>query len=105
MRASLEQLSGVNPDMDGAGAALWSAVAQEMRVARDLVEELAGVLVADEHFVLDYLDQFQAFDLIVQHMDEAAALLDRVVAGESVEDAVARVRLSSVQERLRAALV
>lgn len=85
-------------------AALCAAVAQELRETRQLVEELASVLVADERFVLDYLDQLQAFDLIVQHVDEAATLLDRVAGGTHPADAVGGVRLAAVQQRLLAAL-
>lgn len=84
--------------------ALCAAVAHEMRVTRGLLEELAAVLIADERFVLDYLDQFQAFDLIVQHVDESAALLDRVAHGQNPAAAIDGVRLAVVQQRLRAAL-
>jgi hypothetical protein len=87
-----------------AAAPLWQALAQEMRVARQLLEQLAGVLVTDERFVLDYIDQLQAFDLIAQHVDESAALLDRVAGGQSPGEAVGQVRLSVMQDRLRAAL-
>ena len=104
MGVALEQLNGVSTGMDGPCAALCGAIAQEMRVARGLLEELAAVLVADERFVMDYLDKLQAFDLIAQQMDEGATLLDRVAAGESIDEAVECVRLTSVQERLRAAL-
>ena len=89
---------------ESAAAPLWQALAQEMRVARELLEQLAGVLVNDERFVLDYIDQLQAFDLIAQHVDESAALLDRVAGGQSPDDAVGAVRLSVMQDRLRAAL-
>lgn len=92
-------------DRTDSDAALYGAVAQEIRVARGLLEDLAAVLVADERFVADYMDQLQAFDLIIQHVDESAALLDRVAAGQTVGEAVGRVRLTVVQERLRAALV
>lgn len=89
---------------EGAAAPLWQALAHEMRVARGLLEQLAGVLVTDERFVLDYIDQLQAFDLIAQHVDESAALLDRVAGGQSPGEAVGQVRLSVMQDRLRAAL-
>ena len=85
-------------------AALFAAVAQEMRVARGLLEELAAVLVADERFVRDYLDQLQAFDLIAQHVDENATLLDRIAGGQRPAEAVDGVRLTAIQQRLRAAL-
>ncbi|WP_395395787.1 hypothetical protein WBP07_12180 [Novosphingobium sp. BL-8A] len=90
--------------LEGHGASLCQAIAQEMRVARELLEELAGVLVADERFVAEYIDQLQAFDLIVQHVDESAALLDRVAGGSGLGEALGQVRLNVMQERLRAAL-
>ncbi|TCM17723.1 hypothetical protein EDF56_10565 [Novosphingobium sp. PhB165] len=95
--------------MEGDGAPLCQApfghaLAHEMRVARELLEELAGVLVSDERFVADYLDQLQAFDLIAQHVDESAALLERVAAGQPLPDALGQVRLNVMQARLRAAL-
>ena len=85
-------------------AALCVAVAQEMRVTRGLVEELAAVLVADARFASDYLHQLQAFDLIVQHVDESAALLDRVAGGQGTGVAIDGIRLAAMQQRLRAAL-
>lgn len=84
--------------------ALCAAVAGEMREARRLVEELAAVLVADERFVMDYMDQLQAFDLIVQYIDESATLLDRVAHGQDMRMAIDAVRLAAVQQRLRAAI-
>lgn len=84
--------------------ALNSAVAEEMRLIRSLLEELAEVLVADEHFATNYLDQLQRFDLLIQCTDESAAVLDRLAEGASSHDAIAPVRLTMVQDRLRAAL-
>ncbi|HSX55625.1 MAG TPA: hypothetical protein VLG14_10025 [Sphingomonas sp.] len=89
---------------DGPHAALCAAVAQEMRVARGLLEDLAAVLVADERFVRDYIDQLQAFDLIAQHVDENATLLERIAGGQRPAEAVDGVRLTAIQQRLRAAL-
>lgn len=90
--------------MESYGAALCQAIAGEMRVARELLEQLAGVLVSDERFVADYLDQLQAFDLIVQHVDETADLLDRMAGGSAIGEALGQVRLNVMQARLRAAL-
>jgi nitrogen-specific signal transduction histidine kinase len=84
-------------------AALCTALADEIRAIRTLVECVADVLVADERFVTDYIEQFQLFDLIVQHADESATLLDRMAEGQSVGEAIERVRLHVVQDRLRAA--
>lgn len=83
---------------------LCAAVADEMRVARQLIEELAGILVADESFVLKYIEQFQTFDLIMQHVEESATLLERFAKNQSISDALDGVRLTAVQERLRTTL-
>lgn len=87
-----------------AGTALFGAVAEEIRKVRMLIEQLAETIVSDERFVADYLEQLQIFDLIIQCSDESADLLDRVAEGQSVSEAIAHVRLSIVQERLRAAV-
>ncbi len=83
---------------------LMTAIAEEMRIVRELLEELAGVLIADERFVLDYVDQLQSFDLIAQHVDESAALLNRIAAGTDFGHSLAQVRLHVMQERLRAVI-
>ena len=85
-------------------ATLHSAVAQELREIRLLVEQLAEHLLSDESFVLAHAQQLQTFDLLVQHADEAAHLLDRMAQGSHISDAVDAVRLDAVQARLRAAL-
>lgn len=87
-----------------AASRLCAAVAQEMRMARQLLEELADVLVADENFILQYIEQFQAFDLIMQHVDESAAVLERFSENQNLDDAIDGVRLTAVQDRLRATL-
>jgi len=87
-----------------AGSVLCAAVATEIRGIRAEIERLADVLVSDPRFAADYLDQLQNFDLIVQHVDENARVLDRLAAGLSVEEAVAPVRLTVIQDRLRAAI-
>jgi hypothetical protein len=91
-----------NPDL--LAALLQSALAEELRHVRKLIEQLAELLVCDEHFAANYVDQLQAFDLLAQHTDESAAVLDRLAAGFGSHDAVAPVRLSAIQTRLRAAL-
>ena len=83
---------------------LHAAVAEEMRLIRDLLEQLAAVLVCDPHFATHYLEQLQAFDLVIQCADESAAVLDRLSEGAHSHDAIAPVRLTAVQDRLRAAL-
>jgi len=83
---------------------LHSAVAEEMRHVRALLEQLAEVLASDEHFATHYLDELQTFDLMIQCTDESAAVLDRLSQGAHSHDAIAPVRLEAIQGRLRAAL-
>ena len=85
-------------------ATLHSALAAELREIRILVEQMAEHLLADEAFVLAHAEELQGFDLLVQHAEEAAHLLDRMAQGSHVTDAVDAVRLDAVQARLRAAL-
>jgi hypothetical protein len=87
-----------------AEAGLLTAVAGEIRAIRALVERTADLLVGDARFVADYMDQFQTFDLMAQCADESAGVLERLAQGMSGEDAVARVRLTAVQQRLTAAI-
>ena len=104
MGAAMKTMGVATSEMSRPQAALFAAVAQEMRVARGLLEELAAVLIADERFVADYLDELQAFDLIVQHVDESATLLERIARGQATAEAIEGVRLTVIQQRLRAAL-
>lgn len=89
---------------DALAALLQSALAEELRHVRQLIEQLAELLVCDEHFTANYVDQLQAFDLMVQYTDESAAVLDRLAAGLGSHAAVDPVRLGAIQARLRAAL-
>ncbi|WP_238475433.1 hypothetical protein [Sphingomonas cavernae] len=83
---------------------LCAAVAEEIRGVRAIIEQLAETLVCDERFATDYLDQLQSFDLVIQQADESADLLDRVAQGQTIHEAIDRVRLTVIQERLRAAI-
>lgn len=83
---------------------LLTAIADEMRAIRALVEQIATPLVADARFVAEHLEQLQNFDLIVQCAEESADVLDRLAAGLSGEDAIALVRLTAIQQRLGAAI-
>ncbi|SEI79286.1 hypothetical protein SAMN05428950_101240 [Sphingomonas sp. OV641] len=83
---------------------LHTAVAEELRHVRVLLEQLSMLLVADEHFALHHLEKMQMFDLLIQCTDESAAVLDRMAAGAKSHDAIEPVRLEVVQDRLRAAL-
>jgi enamine deaminase RidA (YjgF/YER057c/UK114 family) len=96
-----------SPDMlqhDHLLAPLQSAIAVELRHVRTQLEALADTLVSDVHFVAGYIDQLQAFDLLVQLTEESAALLDRVASGTPPKAAVEPVRLGIMQNRLVAAL-
>jgi hypothetical protein len=50
------------------------------------------------------MEQLQAFDLVIQRADESADLLDRMASGSTSTDAVDKVRLSMVQDKLRSAM-
>lgn len=90
--------------IEPARAGLYTALAEEMRDVRKLVEEIAEVLVSDERFIHDYIEMLQKFDLIIQRTDEGADLLDRLAGGHLAHDAIEKVRLTSVQARLQAAI-
>jgi hypothetical protein len=89
---------------DPLSAVLHNVLAGELREIRTKLEALAEVLVCDEHFANNYLEQLQDFDYLVQHADECAGLLQRIGAGESAHEAIQHIRLGAVQERLRLAL-
>jgi hypothetical protein len=85
-------------------ATLHTAIADELRRVRNRVEALAEALVGDTYFVEHFLEQLQAFDMIVQSTDETAAVLERLAAGTDIHTAIAPVRLGCVHQRLHAAL-
>ena len=89
---------------DPYSGALHMVIAGELREMRDMLERLAEVLVADEHFAVSYLEQLQSFDYLVQHADECVNLLERIAGGEDSLTAIGHVRLGVVQDRLRTAL-
>jgi hypothetical protein len=89
---------------DPSSACLQAAIAVELRHIAALLNQLAEVLVGDEHFALHHIDQLQSFDLLVQYADENASVLDRLAQGADPHAAVARVRLTAIQDRLGAAL-
>lgn len=91
-------------DFDPYSGVLHRVMANELREIRDRLEALAEVLVGDEHFAASYLEQLQSFDYLIQHTDECADLMDRIAAGQDSLEAIGRVRLDAVQDRLRAAL-
>lgn len=90
--------------IDDLAITLCAAVAQEIRDVRTLIESLAEVLASDEYLACTYTEQLQTFDLLVQRSQEAADLLECVANGTSTLEAVERVRLNLVQDRIRVAL-
>lgn len=98
--SSVQPLKGYDPY----SGALHAVIAGELREMRDMLERLAEVLVADEHFAASYLEQLQSFDYLVQHADECVNLLERIAGGEDSLTAIGHVRLGVVQDRLRTAL-
>lgn len=85
--------------------ALQAAVAEEIREVRRLLDDLAEVLIGDDHFATNYIEQLQVFDLLAQYADETASVLDRLAGGDHPHAAVAPVRLGVVRDRLAAALL
>jgi len=90
--------------IDHLASSLYAAIASEIRDVRVLIERLADVLVADEHLAMNYMEQLQTFDLVIQRADESADLLDRMASGSTSMDAVDKVRLGLVQDKLRSAM-
>ena len=85
-------------------ARLKTALAVELRDVRGLLEEIAETLTADEQLAMAYTEQLQAFDLAIQRAEESAALLDRMAGGSHPFEAIEGVRLTTVQDRLFAAV-
>ena len=83
-------------------ASLCRAIADEIRMVGNLVEEIANVLVCDEDVAMKHIHRLQAFDLLVQRAGESARLLDRLAAGVHTKHAVDEVCLEELQQRLRA---
>jgi hypothetical protein len=90
--------------IDHLASSLYAAIAVEIRDVRALIEHLAETLVSDEAFAMAYMEQLQTFDLVIQRADESADLLDRMASGSKSWDAVSKVRLGIVQDKLRSAL-
>jgi hypothetical protein len=81
--------------------ALVGALASEVRDLCLMIEELAGALASDDYLALNYLEQFQTFDLLAQRTTETANLLERLAHGADAEESLAQVRLERMQHRLR----
>ena len=90
--------------IDHLAAALYAAIATEIRDVRVLIEHLADTLVSDEAFAMAYMEQLQTFDLVIQRADESADLIDRMAGGAGSLEAISKVRLSVVPDKLRSAL-
>lgn len=90
--------------IDDLAASLYVAIAAEIRDVRVLIEHLADTLVSDEAFAMAYMEQLQTFDLVIQRADESADLIDRMAGGSGSLEAISKVRLGVVQDKLRSAL-
>jgi len=90
--------------LDDLAITLCAAVAEEIRDIRVVLDALAEVLASDEYLAVTYTEQLQTFDLLAQRSEEAAKLLEHVARGTEADAAVEQVRLTFVQDRLRAAL-
>ena len=85
-------------------AKLKTALAEELREVRRLMEQIAETLTSDEQLALAHIEQLQTFDLVIQRAEESAALLDRMAGGSHPLEAIEGVRLAQVQDRLMAAV-
>jgi len=81
-----------------------AAVAEEIRDMRAHIDTLAETLASDEYLACTYTEHLQTFDFLAQLSEEVAVLLERVAAGACLYEAIEKVRLDLVQNRLRAAL-
>jgi hypothetical protein len=89
---------------DDLATTLCAAVAEEIRDVRGLIETVGDVLASDEYLAINYSEQLQTFDLMMQRAQEAADLLERMASGTCSQEAIQQVRLHVMQDRLRAAL-
>lgn len=92
------------PHSETQPAAVYAAIAGEIRTMAQIVEQIADALVCSEQLGNDHIRQFQNFDLVVQYAHENAALLDRLAQGTNTDEAIGSVRLTAMQNRLRANL-
>jgi hypothetical protein len=81
-----------------------AAIAAELRDVSALIKTRADMLVSDESLAITYREVLQTFDLIIHRADESAKLLDQGARGSRSKDAIDRVRLSMVENKLRSAL-
>jgi len=77
-----------------------AAVACELRAIRAEIEKLAMIMVSDRRLVRDHAHHMQSFDLIIQHAEECASLLERIAQGYRMSEALGGVRLAAMQRRL-----
>ena len=78
-------------------------IAAELRDVSARIKTRADVLVSDESLAITYREVLQTFDLVIQRDDESADLLDQGAWGSRSKDAIDRVRLSMVENKLRSA--
>jgi predicted nucleotidyltransferase len=83
---------------------LCSAISNELRDLRRQLERLAERLCLDEEFLLRHVESLQLFDALAQQSEESACLLDRLSGGMTSDEALVKVKLGVLQERLRAGL-
>lgn len=78
---------------------LYNALSQELRELREHLEQVAIVLISDDHVANVHVESLQMFDLLAQRADEGAAVLERMAQGFAPDEAVAGIRLEKVQAR------
>lgn len=83
---------------------LFLAVAQEIADIRLLLQNLEDVLMTDEDVIMKHYKDLQQFDLIIQHVDESAKLLERLADGTCSHEAIEGVRLGRLRGRLQSAV-
>lgn len=83
---------------------LFQTMAHEIADIRMLLQQLEEVLMTDEDVIMKHYKDLQQFDLIIQHVDESAKLLERLADGTCSHEAIANVRLGRLRGRLQAAV-
>ncbi|WP_145206506.1 hypothetical protein [Sphingobium sp. B2] len=83
---------------------LFITMAQEIADIRQLLQNLEELLMTDEDVIMKHYKDLQQFDLIIQHVDESAKLLERLADGTCSDEAIASVRLGRLRGRLQSAV-
>ncbi|AMO72625.1 hypothetical protein [Sphingorhabdus sp. M41] len=82
---------------------LCRALAAELRQIGTIVTGIAHNVMGDEDFILNHIESFQQFDLVIQSAEETARVLDHMAQGISGAQAVDMVSLEAIQQRLHRA--